>query len=106
MLHNGLLNGHKIDIFIIIYQLTGILGVRHGKSLVSDLSILFIVVCVDNHLEGINSRRYSCYRHCWEGVATEPRGTYKYFIYWLMSGMLMIILCKLITWEKYPVVCT
>ena len=62
------------------YQLTGILSVCHGKSLVADLSVLFIVVCVDNHLEGINSRRDSCYRNCWEGVTTEPRGTFQYFI--------------------------
>ena len=57
----------------------GILSVCHGKSLVADLSILFIVVCVDNHLEGINSGGYSCYRHRGEAVATEPRRSWKYF---------------------------
>ena len=67
-------------------QLTGGLSVCHGKSLVADLSILFIVVSVDNHLEWINSRRYSCYRGCREAVATEPRGACKIFqIFYILA---------------------
>ena len=60
-------------------DLTCILSVGHGKSLGANLPIFFIIICMDSHLKGKNSRWYSCNWNCWKGVAAIPSTVYNFY---------------------------
>lgn len=60
------------ETFSILNKSTSSLSVGHGKSLVTNFSILFIIICMYSHLKGVDSGGYPCDRGRREGIATVP----------------------------------